>query len=95
MAGVTEVLRYEGKVYELIFLESDSSLTIGDRVDLCINAVEMKHKGRKTQKLKADNFEGQMRMIGDYSFGGFSGAAYRAKVETNHGKRNLGVMILS
>ena len=90
----TEILRYEGKTYRLVFVNSDSSMPISDRVELCINAVEMKHNRKSKRKVKGETFEGTIKHCGHYGIGIFWGDTYRAKVETNQGDKDITMLIV-
>jgi hypothetical protein len=90
---IENLVRYKGKVYRLVFAKTDSALSDEDRTDICIDAIMMRDKGRKTQKIKGDNYEGRMKFEGIQVLGSFSGEVYSARIETDHGERDLSLMI--
>ncbi len=88
-------LEYEGSLYELLFLDTDSALTDGDRIGICMSAVKMNHDKKARSKIRGDNYEGIMRTDGKfYMLGVWGGTKYDTRIETNHGKRDLSVLLI-
>ena len=88
------LLKYEGKMYELVWLNTDSSLTDGDRMDICIGIAEAYHKKQTRKKIKGKGFEGVITNDGrSYTVGSYSGTKFDVRLETEEGKRNLAALL--
>lgn len=88
------LLEYENKLYEIVFLNTDPALSEDDRVGICMSAIEMSVKKQRTRKIKGEGYEGRMKTDGKYyQMGTFGGRRFEARVETNHGKRDIGVLL--
>ena len=88
-----EIIKYEGKVYDLVFLNTDSALSNNDRLEVCIGAIELEHNDKDHKRIKGEGFEGEVRRTGQSSFSCFYGNTYEAKLDTDHGQRNVDMMI--
>jgi hypothetical protein len=87
------LIKYDGKLYELVFLNTDSSLSEDSRTDICIAAIEMEHRGISIKRIKGDEFEGMIKRGQQGVVGSYFGTSYCAKIETEKGKRSLDVLV--
>ena len=88
------LVKYEGKLYELVWVNSDSSLSEDARTELCISAIEMKHSEKERMTIKNNEYEGVMFTNRKcYTLGAFSGIECKAEVDTDCGSRRVAIMV--
>ena len=90
----TNKVVYQGKVWEYVYLETDTTIPEPDREHFAWNVIDMNFKEQDTRKLKGEKYEGRVKKGKFTGFGTFYGQQFLADIETDRGKSKLSLILL-
>ncbi len=87
----------DGGLWRYLFLETCSVIPMEKRIEILEQAIHMDNRDRHTKKskIKGEHYEGLLWGTGKWLtlLAGYDGYEYRAKIETDQGKYNLGFLL--
>ncbi len=88
------LFEYKGRVWELTYLNTDSSMHEEDRMRLCAYSIDLVDSNNRRKNVKGDGFEGFLTCDHqEYVLGAFCGKKVQAAVETERGKKRIEVLV--
>ena len=86
-------VEYEGEIWEYAFAQTDSALSEEGREDLVRETIRVYKKRARSDNIRGAGFEGRLKKDKVYTLGSFGGQLYLGEIETNRGKRNIGLLV--
>ncbi|MFA7707556.1 MAG: hypothetical protein WCX73_01275 [Candidatus Pacearchaeota archaeon] len=85
---------YRGKTWGSVFLSTDSRMNEEDRMRFRIQIADMYLDKKDKSNVRGKGYEGMITTNGkSYLIGGFYGQAFDVRLETDHGKSNLSLLV--
>ena len=88
------MLGHDKQWWGFSFLESDTTMTSDERLEVLVAATEMYLNNETERRVKGENYEGIINTSGKYKLmGDFGGKEYKARIEVGDHKANLSFLV--
>jgi hypothetical protein len=91
----SEVIEHEGKLWNYVYVNSNSLLTPSAREHFAWNVIDTYVREEETRNLKHDDYEGRLANKGRIAYGGLAGTLFDAIFETDRGKGEVSILVMN